>query len=193
MLSERLRPVIEPLTAGVGRALSRAHLSPDALTTAGLIAVLGCAAVIARGDAVLGGALLIPAVLLDLLDGAVARASGRVTAWGGYYDSVCDRISDGALLGAVAWSARGAHPASQGRLLGLALVALTLSFVVPYARAKAEALGLKPGSGPGERAERSILLVAGLLFDVMEPALWVLCALAAFTIATRSVAVRRQV
>lgn len=189
MLSERLRPVIEPLTAGVGRGLARAHLSPNALTTTGLIAVLACAAIIARGDAVLGGLLLIPAVLLDLLDGAVARASGRVTVWGGYFDSVCDRISDGALLGAVAWAARS----SDDRVLGLALVALILSFVVPYARAKAEALGLTPGSGPGERAERSVALIAGLLFDVMEPALWVLCALAAYTIVTRSLAVRRQV
>lgn len=187
MLSDRFRPILEPITAGAGRTLARARLTPNALTTIGVLAVLGCSWLIADGRPVLGGLLLIPAVLLDLLDGALARAMDRVTAWGGYYDSVCDRIADGGLMGAIVWAA---VRAGDDRIAIAALIALTTSFVVPYARAKAESMGLHPASGPGERAERYVLIVAGLLFGVMEPALWVLVALTAYTAVRRSLAVR---
>lgn len=188
MLSERLRPVIEPITSGAGRALARAHLTPNALTAIGLVAVLACAWVIATGEIALGGLLLIPAVLLDVLDGALARATNRVTAWGGFFDSVCDRVADGALLGAIAWAAVGS---GDRGILRAALIATVTSFVVPYARAKAEAMGIRPSSGPGERAERYVVIVVGLLFDVLEPALWIVIALTTYTAITRSLAVRR--
>lgn len=186
MLSERLRPVIEPLTNGAGRALARARISPNGLTTFGLLAVIGCAALVANGSRTLGGILLIPAVIVDVLDGALARATGRVTAWGGFYDSVCDRLADGAIFGAIVWQA------GDRGTVAAALVAMPLTFVVPYARAKAEAMGLRPASGPGERAERAVILIAGLIFGYVEVALWVLVALTAYTTVVRSLSVRRQ-
>lgn len=107
MLNEKLRPVIEPITTGTGRVLARAHVTPNALTTFGLAAMLGCSWLVAIEDTVLAGVLLIPAFLVDVFDGALARATGRVTAWGGFYDSVCDRIADGALFGAFVWLMSG--------------------------------------------------------------------------------------
>lgn len=188
MLSEKFRPIIEPFTAGAGKTLARAHVSPNALTTVGLVGTLVCAGLIATDRRVLAGVLLIPSVVVDVLDGALARATGRVTSWGGFYDSVADRIGDGALLAAIAWSARAGHP----RLLGISLVTIVLSFLVSYARAKAEALGVRVAGGPGERAERVVILIAGLLFGSVEAAVWLIAVLTAITFAGRCAAVRRQ-
>lgn len=188
MLAARLRPIIEPATAGVGRALARARLTPNTLTTLGLLGTIGCAWLIARGEHRVGGILLIVPMVVDVLDGATARATGRVTTWGSFYDSVADRLGDGALLAAIAWSERTDHP----RVLAAALVATILTFCVPYARAKAESLGFTAVPGPGERAERAILLIVGLILGVVEAVLWVIVALTAWTFVTRVIAVRRQ-
>jgi CDP-diacylglycerol---glycerol-3-phosphate 3-phosphatidyltransferase len=190
MLSDRLRPVLEPITSGAGRALARARITPNALTTIGVLAVIGCAGIIASERPALGGWILIPAVLLDLFDGALARASNQVTPWGGFYDSVCDRVADGALLSAIVWLG---YQTDDGPMVVVALVAMITSFAVPYARAKAESMGLKPASGPGERAERYVLIIAGLVFDLVVPMLWILVALTAFTALRRSLAVRKAV
>jgi CDP-diacylglycerol--glycerol-3-phosphate 3-phosphatidyltransferase len=188
VLNERLRPVIEPLTSGAGRALARAHLTPNALTTIGLAGTLACAWLIVDGRTRAAGALLIPFVIVDVLDGATARAMNRVTAWGGFYDSVCDRVGDGALLGAIAWAARVGAP----RLCAASLVALVATMCVPYARAKAEAMNVSAGSGPGERAERAIILIAGLILLRVEIAVWTVAALTIYTFVARCVAVWRQ-
>lgn len=186
MLSEIFRPIIEPLTAGAGRRLARARISPNMLTAAGLVATFGVAWLIASRRPLLAGLILIPTVILDVLDGALARASGRVTPWGGYLDSVADRVSDGALLAAVAWAAE------EPRLLAAALAAMVLSFLVPYARAKAEALGAAVRSGPGERAERAVILILGLILGIVEAAMWTIAALATWTFAVRCLTVWRQ-
>jgi len=158
MLNEKVRPLIEPLTSGAGKALTRAHVSPNMLTTVGLLGSIFSAWLILEHHPSAAGGTLIVFVILDVLDGATARASGRVTKFGSFYDSVCDRIGDGALLAAIVL----AHPGSQ-RLRVVALLALVLSMLVPYARAKAEALGFHAASGPGERAERCILMIVGLI------------------------------
>lgn len=187
MLSDRLRPILEPVTSGAGRALARARITPNALTTVGVLAVIACAFIVADGRPIFGGWLLVPAVLLDLFDGALARASGQVTRWGGFYDSICDRVADGALLSAVVWLG---YRTDDEAVVLVALIALITSFAVPYARAKAESMGLTPASGPGERAERYVLIIAGLVFDLLVPMLWILVALTAFTALRRSLAVR---
>ncbi|MFA5890952.1 MAG: CDP-alcohol phosphatidyltransferase family protein [Actinomycetota bacterium] len=188
MLSDKLRPIIEPVTSGVGRALARAGATPNGLTAAGLLAVVGCSGLIVAGHARLAGVLLIPSVILDVLDGALARATGRVSKWGGYFDSVADRIADAALLGAIAYAAASVN----SRLLAAAMGAMVLSFLVSYARAKAEALGFSAAGGPGERPERAAVLIAGLVFNLVEAAVWVIIALALITFVVRCAAVRRQ-
>jgi CDP-diacylglycerol---glycerol-3-phosphate 3-phosphatidyltransferase len=189
MLSEKLRPIIEPFTSGTGKALARAHLSPNALTTIGVLAVAGCSWLIVAGERTLAGILLIPAFVIDVLDGALARASGRVSVWGGFYDSVCDRVADGILLSAIVWL--GYHRGDE-TLMATALAALVLSQLVPYARAKAEALGVPAGSGPGERAERAVLLCAGLILHLEVWAMIALIAATAYTFVVRVLAVRRH-
>jgi CDP-diacylglycerol---glycerol-3-phosphate 3-phosphatidyltransferase len=187
VLGDKLRPVIEPVTRGIGRGLARLRLTPNALTTFGLLSTLAVAYLISTGDWVLGGWLLIPVLLVDVLDGALARELGKVTRWGGFYDAVCDRLSDGAVLAAVAWSSR-----SEPEILGATLAAMVASGLVPYTRAKAEAFGFKPANGPGERLERSVLVIVGLVFDVLAVTMWITAALAAFTAIRRSWSARTQ-
>lgn len=188
MLNEKLRPVIEPFTTGTGRLLARLHLSPNALTTIGLAAMLGCSWLVATGRTLAGGLLLIPAFLIDVLDGALARATGRVTPWGGFYDSVMDRIADGALFAAFAWWLRD----GEARPFVAALAALVVTQLVPYARAKAESLGYRAPGGLGERAERAVLVCAGLILGFEEIALWLVVGTTALTFLTRTLSVRRQ-
>ena len=157
-------PAVRPAAATAAQVFRA-----PAVATLGLLAQVGVAWVIAAGRPVLAGVLLIPAVILDVLDGAVARATGTVTRWGGFYDAVADRVADGALLAGVAWSARSGQP----RLLAATLTAMVLSFCVPYARAKAEAFGYQTRSGPGERAERAVILIVGLILGLVEAAMWI--------------------
>lgn len=184
-----MRPIIDPITSGTGRALARAHVSPNGLTATGLAMTLACAALIGAGHSRAAGILLIPSVIIDVLDGALARATGRVTAWGGFLDSVSDRVGDGALLAGVAWAA---SRDDDSRLLAAALVAMVLSFLVPYARAKAEGLGYQTASGPGERPERAVIMILGLLSGLVEAAVWLIALLTAITFVARCLSVKRQ-
>lgn len=188
VLNEKLRPVIEPFTTGAGRILARFHLSPNVLTTIGLGAMLGCSWLVASGRALAAGVWLIPAFLIDVFDGALARATGRVTPWGGFYDSVIDRIADGVLFGAFVWVARD----GATRPFVAALAALVVTQLVPYARAKGESLGYRVPGGLGERAERAVLVCAGLILGFEEIALWLVVATTTATFLARVVAVRKQ-
>ena len=188
VLNEKIRPVIEPITTGTGRLLARAHISPNGLTITGLLAVAGCAALLASGRTVLAGLLLVPAFLLDVFDGALARVTGRVSAWGGFLDSVADRVADAIVFGAFAWLYRDGEP----RLFIASLTALAVTQFVPYARSKAEALGFTAPGGLGERGERAVLVIIGLVFGIEEIALWLIVATAVVTFLARIKAVRDQ-
>lgn len=188
MLGDIFRPIIEPFTGAVGRALARAHLSPNTLTTIGGLGQLLVAWLILARHPLAAGIVLIPAVIVDVLDGAAARATGRVTKWGAYYDSVVDRVAEAALTLAVAWVARETQP----RLVAASFAALVLSFLVSYARARAEGLGYDVPSGPGERAERAIILIVGLILGIVEAAMWTIAALAAWTFVLRCASVWRR-
>lgn len=187
VLGEKLRPIIEPVTRAVGRGLARTHLTPNALTTIGLLATLAVAGLLADGRFVLAGWLLIPVLLIDVLDGALARATDAVTPWGGFWDAVCDRVSDGAILAAIGWAYRG-----DSDTLIPALVAMVASGLVPYTRAKAEAFGFRPASGPGERFERSVLVIVGLVFDVLAISLWIIVVVSLYTAGRRVLSARQQ-
>jgi phosphatidylglycerophosphate synthase len=164
-----------------GRGLARLGLSPNTLTTLGLLLTGAAALAVASSRYVLGGLLLLLGGAMDTFDGAVARATGRSTPFGGFYDSVVDRIADGVILAALIWSLDG-----QPRLELAALAALVAGQVTSYVRARAESIDLDCSVGILERAERAILLILGLLIaPLLAPVLWILALGGMITVAQR--------
>src|SRR5262245_38780015 len=195
----------EAYTAGVRRAAARwmAHLartpiSPDALTFAG-VTICAVASVVVYFEYVnellcfwLGAALFVIGSVLDILDGALARSSGKGTTFGAFLDSTTDRIGEAFMLGAIAlvFSRDGNQVA-----LAFAFAAVVGSFLVSYTRARAEALGLKGDVGIGSRAERVVVIVTGLVlapWGVLPWAIYLLTATAWITVVQRVLAVRSQ-
>ncbi len=183
MLDGRWRANVERGLEPVGKGLQRAGINPDILTVIGLAFAVGTAFLMASGHLV-----LIATGVPDILDGTVARNSGRAGPRGAFFDSVADRIADAVLFGGVAWFLAG-----EGTYLPvLALTAAALSMLISYERAKAESLGFNARGGIMERAERMVLLAIGLAFDILVPVLWVMVVLLGITAAHRFVKVWRQ-
>ncbi|MDQ6784876.1 MAG: CDP-alcohol phosphatidyltransferase family protein, partial [Actinomycetota bacterium] len=148
------------------------------------------AVVIGSGHLLIGLILLIASAVPDLLDGALAKASGRSSVRGAFFDSVADRVTDGLVLSGVAWYLQSKH---HGHLFLLPMAVLAASLLISYERAKAESLGFDAKGGIMERAERIIVLCVGLLLGfLLVPLLWVMLALTLFTAAQRFVKVWRQ-
>jgi CDP-diacylglycerol--glycerol-3-phosphate 3-phosphatidyltransferase len=188
MLDGRLRSTVSRGLAPIGAGLRKAGVGPDALTVIGLVCSVITALLIADGRlrwAVVG---LVAAGLVDLLDGVVARESGRASPRGAFFDSVTDRVSDAVMLGGVAWYLAG----ESAYLPILAFAAVGLSMLISYERARAEGLGYTAKGGLMERAERMVLLGVGLFFDILVPVLWIMVALMALTAVQRFVKVWRQ-
>ena len=183
MFDGRFRKPIEKAVRPIGNLLRRTKLTPDHLTVAGVLIAVAAAVIIGRGHLIGGFVLVVLAALPDLLDGALAKASNTASQRGAFFDSVMDRITDGLLLGGVAWylaSHNGAHAAM------LPFCVMAVSSVISYERAKAESLGLQAKGGLMERAERIILLCAGLLFSsILVPILWVMLAATTITAVQR--------
>lgn len=181
-LRSRFPDYVEAITVPVGRVIARSRVTPNWLTTLGLLLTATATWFVASDLLVAGAWFLVAGGLMDLLDGAVARATGRATPFGGFYDSVSDRISDGVILGGLAWLLR-----DEPRLFALTLVALVGAEVTSYVRAKAEAIDLECSVGILERAERAILLMLALFFHrwLLEPVLWVLAVGSTVTVIQR--------
>lgn len=163
MLDGHFRTPIERWMRPVGVSVKRAGISADAVTVAGLVMSIGCAFAVGSGALRLGVVLLALTGIPDTLDGAVAKASGTTSQRGAFFDSVSDRVTDALLFGAVAW-----YLASQpdpGYRPIVAFAAFATATLPSYIRAKADALGLVAKGGLVERAERFLILGAGLLFD----------------------------
>jgi CDP-diacylglycerol--glycerol-3-phosphate 3-phosphatidyltransferase len=190
MLDGRWRSDIERRLKPVGANLRKTGLTADRLTATGLVMAGACAVAIANGALRAGVLLLLLTALPDALDGAVAKASGTASPRGAFFDSVADRVSDALLLGGVAWyltSDRGGHAGM------LPLAVLAASLLISYERAKAESLGFDARGGLMERAERTVALGFGLLFDsLLVPVLWVMLALTLLTAVQRFLKVWRQ-
>jgi CDP-diacylglycerol--glycerol-3-phosphate 3-phosphatidyltransferase len=178
--------------------LARTRVTPNALTTAGVSLCLG-AAVLAyfeyRNEFLfywLAAVVFVVGSILDILDGALARAGGKTTPFGSFLDSTTDRVGEGAMLGAIAliFSRHGNEVA-----LGATVAAIAGSFLVSYTRAKAEALGLRGDVGFGSRAERVVVITAGLVlapWGALQWAIYLLTATAWLTVLQRILHVRRQ-
>jgi len=178
--------------------LARTRVTPNVLTTAGVSLCLAAAALVPfenRNEWLvywLAAGLFVIGSLLDILDGALARAGGKSTPFGAFLDSTTDRVGEGAMLAAIAlvFSQHG-----QGWAVVLAVAAVVGSFLVSYTRAKAEALGLRGDVGLGSRAERVVMITAGLVFAPWGGLPWAivaLCATAWLTVVQRVLHVRTQ-
>jgi CDP-diacylglycerol--glycerol-3-phosphate 3-phosphatidyltransferase len=178
--------------------LARTRVTPNALTTAGVSLCLG-AAVLAYFEYHsellfywLAAFVFVVGSVLDILDGALARAGGKTTPFGSFLDSTLDRVGEGAMLGAIAliFSRHGNEIA-----LAATVAAIAGSFLVSYTRAKAEGLGLRGDVGLGSRAERVVVITAGLVlapWGLLQWAIYVLAATAWLTVVQRILHVRRQ-
>jgi CDP-diacylglycerol---glycerol-3-phosphate 3-phosphatidyltransferase len=190
MFDGRFRAPVDRAVKPIGNGLRRTGLTPDHLTVLGLALGIAAAFAIGSGRLRLGLVLVILAALPDLLDGALAKASGAASERGAFFDSTVDRITDAFLLGGIAWyfaSTESPH------MVLLPFAVSAVGQVISYQRAKAESLGLDAKGGLMERAERIVLLCLGLLFDVLLiPILWVLLVLSSITAIQRFVKVWRQ-
>jgi CDP-diacylglycerol---glycerol-3-phosphate 3-phosphatidyltransferase len=178
--------------------LARTRVTPNALTTAGVSLCLAAAVIVYfeyRNEILfywLGAVVFVVGSILDILDGALARAGGKTTPFGAFLDSTTDRVGEGAMLGAIAliFSRQGNQVA-----LGATVAAVAGSFLVSYTRAKAEALGLRGDVGLGSRAERVVVITGGLVFAPwggLQWAIYVLAATAWITVVQRILHVRKQ-
>ena len=179
--------------------LARTRVSPNALTAAGMLLCTAAAFVIPfenRNEFLyywLAAGLFIVGSVLDILDGALARQSNKATPFGAFLDSLSDRVSEGFVLAAIAlvFSRAGDDIA-----VVFCVAAVAGSFLVSYARAKAELIGLKGDVGIGSRAERVVLISSGLILAPLGvPLQWFIYALAAtawLTVLQRILSVRKQ-
>ena len=183
MISELIGARIRNSTLRLGEALAGWGLTPNLLTAVGLLLNLLVAAIIASGNLRIGGVLLLMASGFDMLDGAVARATGTVTTFGGFLDSTIDRYSESVVYGGVLLYLLGTQDFRTGSVL--VFVALAGSLLISYARARAEAAGFKASVGLLARPERVLILAIGLLTGNVIPALWILAVGTHLTVVTR--------
>ncbi|MFP5319324.1 MAG: CDP-alcohol phosphatidyltransferase family protein [Acidimicrobiia bacterium] len=189
MFDKRCRTGVERSLRPVGSGLGKVGIKADHLTALGVVISIGAGLAVAQGWLVVGALLLAASAIPDVLDGAVAKASGTSSPRGAFFDSVSDRISDTFVLGGVAWHLASAH-GGHAALLPFAVAGA--SGLVSYERARAESLGFSARGGLMERAERMLLLGLGLLFPILVPALWLMLALTVVTAVHRFVMVWRQ-
>jgi CDP-diacylglycerol--glycerol-3-phosphate 3-phosphatidyltransferase len=171
---------IEPLA----RFLGALGLTPNAVTVLGFFLTLGVAAVLATGRLLLGGILLMVTLAFDAVDGTLARVTGQTTRFGAFLDSTLDRWAEVVLFTAIAWVLLQAND----RLgVMLAIVALSMSLLVSYTRARAEGIGLPCKEGLLTRFERLAILIAGLILGQVTWALALIAVLAGITAVQRIV------
>jgi len=174
--------------------LARAGVTPNMLTMAGVAGNLVAAVLAGSGQFLAAGILVLASSSLDILDGALARATGKATDFGAVFDAAMDRVSEAALLfGLLVYFGHIGRTEDQQ----LAFVAVVASLLVSYIRARAEIVGVELREGLFSRAPRVLVLSAGLIlepyWDVWESSvhimLWVLAIMSTFTAAQRLVLV----
>ena len=169
---------------GLVRALVFTRIHPNVFTCVGLAINAVGAWMLSRGEFFEAGLVVLLAAVFDLVDGPIARSSGRVTRFGGFLDSVIDRYSDLILLVGML-----VYYASVNRFgyIVLTAVAMTGSVMVSYVRARSENEIPKCKVGFLERPERIVLLIIGTLFNRMTAVLWVIAVLSNLTVVHRIV------
>ena len=195
MISARMKPQVVKLITPLCRVLLKIGVTPDLMTILGTtIVVIGSFTLLAKGEIAASLIIIGLALLTDLLDGTMARISDKgPTKWGNFLDSTLDRISDAAVLIGLAL-----YLHTQGDSLFIAaIITIASSSLVPYARAKAESLGIECQGGFAERSERLLLLgVAGVLHLfgftwAIDAGVWILLISSLLTVAQRMAIVWR--
>lgn len=173
-------------------SLAKWGVTPNMVTAAGIGLNLAATPFIALGHFWWAAVIFVAASLCDLLDGSLARFSGKESAFGAFLDSTMDRVSEGVTLIAL-----GVYYARTDHLPELVAVFIFLmaSYLVSYERARAEALGLDCKVGLMSRPERIVVLTTGFVFArwyVLSVAVYLLAVLTTFTVLQRILHVRRQ-
>ncbi len=184
MLSARFGHLLDkplrPLVMGI-------RINPNLLTITGFL-ITSIAAIVIPLNLRLGGLLILLGSIFDALDGVVARTNGRATRFGAFLDSLLDRYSDAFIFLSLAWylANRGDH---TGAILSIGT--MVGAFLVSYARARAEGLGINSHVGLMERPERIILIIFATLTGWLKPVLWIMFVLTHATAFQRSYRVWR--
>jgi CDP-diacylglycerol--glycerol-3-phosphate 3-phosphatidyltransferase len=189
LISARIGHALDPLILRIYHFFIRGKsISPNVISVLGLVFGFVSLFLIIDGRLLLGGLALVVSGFFDVLDGAVARTSGRVTPFGGFLDSVLDRYTDlGVTFGILLYFVR-AHDEVYS---ALTFIAAAGTAIIPYIRARAEAAAIECKSGLLERPERTILLIIGLCFDLLRPVIIILAVLTHLTAVQRLLVVRR--
>jgi len=184
-LREYLRPHLEK----IGRIFASTGLSPNFWTAVGLVLALASAVVYGLGieyGLIFGGVLLLVSGFFDMVDGQVARITGKTSQKGSYLDSMFDKIAEVAIF--------------LGILVGgyaepyIVFLAITLSLLVSYARAKSDAINVKlQGVGIGERAERLLVISIIGIIGFMEPAVIIVVVIAGITLIQRMIVTTKNI
>lgn len=188
-ISDRLHHLAEP----VAQVIAKTRVPPNAVTLFGFVLNIGIAYLLATGHLFLGGFLVVIAGASDLLDGALARVTGRVTRFGALLDSTIDRYSEAVLLFGLLVYFAGQEATTEMILIFATIVG---SMLISYIRARAEGLGLDAEVGIMRRTVRILTLALGLMLSPIQPALlvtlWVLAILTNLTAAHRLIYVWRK-
>ena len=192
-LSEIRKAAAYYLIQPVVRPLAKTGITPNTITWIGFLLSAGGASLIIIGHLFTAGCVVLVAGLFDMLDGALARYTKRVTQSGAILDSTLDRLAEAVLLLSILLLY-----AREGSIIGILLVGVTLvaSLMVSYIRAKAESLDIECQAGLFTRPERVIVLALGLLLSQIDNALIIALAIIAvfsfFTVGQRLVYVWKQ-
>ncbi len=161
--------LIEP----VADLLVRLRISPNVLTTVGTLCTVSGGIAFATGHIRTAGWIIGLTAIFDVLDGTVARRTGKTTVFGAFYDSTLDRVADGALLGGIAWFYATSTSYGSKAMLAISIGGVVGTFLVSYARARAEALGIDAKVGVMQRPERVTLLSAPQAFFGLALGGWI--------------------
>jgi CDP-diacylglycerol---glycerol-3-phosphate 3-phosphatidyltransferase len=167
-LEKTRRTLANSVTPPLARLLARTPLTPDVLTWLGFFITIGAAVLVVTDHFLAAGILVLVAGLFDLLDGALARLTDRVSRFGAVLDSTLDRLSEAAvLLALLVVFVRGQH-IDASLLVGVTLLG---SLMVSYIRARMEGMGIECQAGIFTRPERVIIMSLGLMLNQFDYAL----------------------
>lgn len=195
MVSSAFKPAVNRFIEPIARLAIRARITPNAVTLGGTIGTaLSAIYFYPRGDLFIGTLFIVVFALSDLFDGAIARLSETgASAWGGFLDSTCDRVTDSVILGSLAIYCIVEDLA----IYPVIIATIVFGFLVPYIRAKAEAFGISCTVGIAERTERLILALTAIGFHglgvpyILAILMWILLLLSVITVIQRILVVRR--
>lgn len=185
MISEAIGQAVRQYMLAVGRAFARLGVTPNMATLIGFGLNVIVAIILASGYPRIAGVALLIASAFDMVDGAIARSTGKISTFGGFLDSTVDRYSEIVVyIGLLIWlnTTGDDHLGSL-----LVLVSATGALMISYARARAEAIGQKASVGLVARPERVVLLAICLILNLPLVALWILA------VATHLTAVWRMI